>query len=156
MDNWFAIYTKTNYEKKVAEGLLSNNIEAYCPTFKTVKQYSDRKKKVEKILLPNYVFVKLHLSDRTKVFSVKGVVRYVYWLGEPAKIRSLEIDQMKSHLNYFYDDFSLKKIKLNTNYKIKDGPFKGKSGSVVDIKKNKIRLELEDLGVVITLMKNQF
>ena len=156
MDNWFALYTKTNYEKKVTEGLLSNNIEAYCPTFKTVKQYSDRKKKVEKILLPNYVFVKLHLSDRAKVFCVKGVVRYVYWLGEPAKIRSIEINQMKSHLNYFYDDFSLKKIKLNTNYKIKDGPFKGKCGSVVDIKKNKIRLELADLGVVITLMKYQF
>ena len=87
---------------------------------------------------------------------MKGVVRYVYWLGEPAKIRSIEINQMKSHLNYFYDDFSLKKIKLNTNYKIKDGPFKGKCGSVVDIKKNKIRLELADLGVVITLMKYQF
>ena len=155
MDNWFALYTKTNFEKKVTEGLLSNDIEAYCPTFKTLKQYSDRKKKVEKILLPNYVFVKLNSRDRDKVFSVNGVVRYVYWLGKPAKVRPVEIDQMKNYLNHLYDDFSLNQTKLNTNYKIKAGPFKGVSGSVVDIEKNRIRLELKDLGVIITLRKNK-
>lgn len=154
MENWFALYTKTNFEKKVVEGLLSKDIEAYCPVFKTYKQYSDRKKKVEKILIPNYVFVKPSCSDRKKVFSVNGVVRYLYWLGEPAKIRPSEIDQMKNYLNHFYDNFSLKQIKLNTDYKMIEGPFKGITGSVVDIKKNKIRLALKDLGVIITLKKH--
>ena len=49
MDNWFALYTKPNFEKKVVESLLAKNIEAYCPTYKTIKQYSDRKKKIHKV-----------------------------------------------------------------------------------------------------------
>ena len=153
MNNWFALYTRSNFERKVVENLSSKNIEAYCPTFKTIKQYSDRKKKVEKVLLPNYVFVKVNSTNRENVFSADGVLRYVYWMGKPAKIRSIEIDQMKSYLNQFYDDFSLDNIKLNTNYKIWSGPMKGLTGIIVEIKKNKIRLKLESLGYLITLKR---
>ena len=153
MNNWFALYTRSNFERKVVENLSSKNIEAYCPTFKTIKQYSDRKKKVEKVLLPNYVFVKVNSTNRENVFSADGVLRYVYWMGKPAKIRSIEIDQMKSYLNQFYDDFSLDNIKLNTNYKIRSGPMKGLTGIIVEIKKNKIRLKLESLGYLITLKR---
>ena len=47
MDSWLALYTKSNFERKIVKQLGGMNIEAYCPTFKTLKQYSDRKKKVE-------------------------------------------------------------------------------------------------------------
>ena len=151
MDNWFALYTRPNFERKVVKNLSAKYIEAYCPTFKTIKQYSDRKKKIEKVLLPNYVFVKVNSTNRESVFSVDGVLRYVYWLGKPAEIRSIEIDQMKSYLNQFYYDFSLDNIKLNTSYKIRSGPMKGLTGTVVDINKNKIRLKLESIGYLITL-----
>ena len=153
MNNWFALYTRSNFERKVVENLSSKNIEAYCPTFKTIKQYSDRKKKVEKVLLPNYVFVKVNSTNRENVFSADGVLRYVYWMGKPAKIRSIEIDQMKSYLNQFYDDFSMEKIELNSDYKVKSGLFKGITGEVVSLGKNNIKLALNTLGVIITLTR---
>ena len=115
MGNWFALYTKSNFEKKVVTTLMENNIEAFSPTFKTFKQYSDRKKKIEKVLLPNYVFVRIDPKNRQDVFSVKGVLRYVFWLGKPAEIRNSEIDQMRNHLNHFYDDFSLNQLSPNVN-----------------------------------------
>lgn len=155
MGNWFALYTKSNFEKKVVTTLMENNIEAFSPTFKTFKQYSDRKKKIEKVLLPNYVFVRIDPKNRQDVFSVKGVLRYVFWLGKPAEIRNSEIDQMRNHLNHFYDDFSLNQLSPNVNYKIKAGPLKGITGTVVDVKKNNIRLALNSLGVIITLRRNQ-
>ena len=148
MENWFALYTRSNFERKVVSSLSNKDIEAYCPTFKTVKQYSDRKKKIEKVLLPNYVFVKVNSKNKESVLSVNGVLSYVYWLGKPAIIRSNEIDQMKNHLNHFYDHFS-----LNTNYKIRSGPLKGLSGTVVDVDKNKIRLKLYSLGVSVILRR---
>ena len=148
MENWFALYTRSNFERKVVSNLSEKDIEAYCPTFKTVKQYSDRKKKIEKVLLPNYVFVKVNSKNKESVLSVNGVLRYVYWLGKPAIIRSNEIDQMKNHLNHFYDHFL-----LNTNYKIRSGPLKGLSGTVVDISKNNIRLKLDSLGVLVILQR---
>ena len=154
-DNWFALYTKSNFEKKVVTSLLNKNIEAFCPTFKTYKQYSDRRKKVEKVLLPNYVFTRVNSLNREKVFTVNGVLRYVYWLGKPAKIRPIEITEMRNHLNQFYDDFTMEKIELNSNYKIKSGPFKGITGEVVSLDKSNIKLALNTLGVLITLKKNK-
>ena len=153
MDNWFALYTKSNFEKKVVASLLNKSIEAFCPTFKTYKQYSDRRKKIEKVLLPNYVFTKVNALNREKVFTVNGVLRYVYWLGKPAKIRPIEIAEMRNYLNEFYDDFSMEKIELNSDYKIKSGLFKGIIGEVVSLDKSNIKLALNNLGVIITLKR---
>ena len=99
-------------------------------------------------MLPNYVFVKVNSKNKESVLSVNGVLSYVYWLGKPARIRSNEIEQMKNHLKHFYDHFS-----LNTNYKIRTGPLKGLTGTVVDVDKNKIRLKLDSLGFSVILKR---
>jgi hypothetical protein len=49
---WFALYTKPRNEKKVTETLAALGIEVYCPLVTTIKQWSDRKKKVESPLIP--------------------------------------------------------------------------------------------------------
>jgi transcriptional antiterminator RfaH len=57
MKKWFVLYTRPNQEIKVAEQLKEMKISCFCPTVTIIKQYSDRKKKVIKPLLPSYVFV---------------------------------------------------------------------------------------------------
>ena len=74
---WFVLYTKPNYELKVAEGINSLGIHAYCPTYTQIKHYTDRKKKVQKPLLPSYVMVQLAEQDRPKVFTIPGVIEGV-------------------------------------------------------------------------------
>ena len=54
------------------------NISCYCPTVMIVKQYSDRKKKRLKPLIPSYVFVFIEKERRNDIFSVFGVVRYMF------------------------------------------------------------------------------
>ena len=93
--NWYAIYTKPRNEKKVVANIQSLGIEAYCPTISVVKQWSDRKKTIIQPLLSSYVFVKLDEKDRSLVFQVPGVVRYLFWLGKPAIVREQEIQAMK-------------------------------------------------------------
>ena len=68
MKKWFVIYTKVNQEIKVAEQLNLINILSYCPTVKIVKQYSDRKKKILKPLIPSCVFVFIEEGKRNDVF----------------------------------------------------------------------------------------
>ena len=96
--NWYAIYTKPRNEKKVTETLNSMGIEAYCPMVTSIKQWSDRKKKVTAPVLPSYVFVKIEEQKRNEVFQVAGIVRYVYWLGKPAIIRAIEIEALQHSL----------------------------------------------------------
>ena len=150
---WFVIYTKPNFEIKVAEGINSIGLNAYCPVYTEIKQYSDRKKKVTKPLLKSYVLVQLTDADRTKVFSIPGVLRYVFWLGKPAEVRAKEIEILKTNLIGSYDQVSISKLVKGKQYTIPAGPFKGQTGKVLDILKNKLRLELPSLGIFVTLRK---
>ena len=43
--NWNVLYTKPQHEFKVVEQLNKSKIEAFCPSFEEVRQWSDRKKK---------------------------------------------------------------------------------------------------------------
>ena len=95
---WFAIYTRPKNEKKVVAGLEKIGIEVYCPMVKQVKQWSDRKKKVEVPLINSYVFVNIEESDRNVVFEIPGVVRYLFWLGKPAVIQEQEIEVLRASL----------------------------------------------------------
>ena len=66
---WYVVCTKRNYEIRVSNALNAIGINSYCPVIHQVKQYSDRKKKVEKPLIPSYVLVNIPEKDRVKIFS---------------------------------------------------------------------------------------
>ena len=150
---WFVIYTRPNYEIKVTQSILKNGIEAYCPSYAQIKQYSDRKKKILKPLLPSYVLVKLNDQDRARIFEIKGVVRYLFWLGKPAEVREEEIELLKNNLKGNYDEIVISKLSKGKEYTIPSGPLKGKTGKVIDVLKNKLRLELSSLGLLVTLTR---
>ncbi len=153
MKKWFVIYTKPKQEIKVAEQLSAMGITNYCPTVKLIKQYSDRKKKIIKPLISSYVMVNLEEKKRNDVFSLNGVVRYLFFLGKAAEIQDKEIDLMRNHLNGIYDQVSLSTLKNGQVFKIPSGPFSGSSGKVVETSKSKVKLELQSLGMTITLKR---
>ncbi len=151
---WYALYTEPRNEKKVTEKLKYLGIEVYCPLVTQIKQWSDRKKKVEVPLLPSYVFVKLEETNRDVVFQVSGVVRYLYWLGKPAVIRNEEIEQMQQWLlNTIVTSFEVTGIELGANYTIQSGPFLGLEGTVSKVDKNYLEIVLNELGFKIILNK---
>ncbi|URM37362.1 hypothetical protein LLY39_01890 [Flavobacterium anhuiense] len=45
--NWYVVYTKPKWEKKVADKLNQLGIECYCPLITQIKQWSDRKKRLK-------------------------------------------------------------------------------------------------------------
>jgi len=153
MKKWFVIYTRPHHEIKVADQLTNLGITTYCPTVKLIKQYSDRKKKIKKPLLSSYVMVYLEDNSRNQVFSSPGVVRYLFFLGKPAVVPSNEIQLMQNHLNWVYKDIELTKPTIGSTYNISQGPFSGLSGKVVQSNKSRVKLELQSLGMIITLTK---
>ena len=150
--NWYALYTKPRWEKKVAKELEENGIETYCPQITEVRQWSDRKKKVTSPLFKSYVFVHLEEKDRAKVFDVPGVVQYLFWLGKPAVIRDEEITTIKNWL----EDESVEDIEVNhlspgDELTIAGGSFKGKEAVIERIGKKRFKLILKNLGVVVNV-----
>ena len=144
---WFALYTKPRNEKKVAETLAALGIEVYCPLVTTIKQWSDRKKKVESPLIPSYIFVKIEEANRKDVFQVAGVVQYVFWLGKPAKIQPHEIEALKTQLAAPVVKVTLETWTPNAQIQINEGPFKNQMAVVEKVSTNKVTLILKSLGI---------
>ena len=152
--NWFVIYTKSRQEKKVALELEKMGITVYCPMINQIRQWSDRKKKVEVPLISSYVFVRVKERERESVFEVPGIVRYVYWLEKPAIVRDEEIAVMKAWLSAQTVEAKVEGLRRGDRMKVSSGVFEGKEGFVEEISKNRVLLLLPDLGMKITLNRN--
>ena len=150
MTNWRAVYTKSRSEKRVADELYEMGIEVYCPLVVTVKQWSDRKKKVKEPLFRSYVFVNIAETDIRDIYDCRNVIGYVNWLGKPAVIQDKEISAIKD----FLSEVSLNETKTLEfehlqNVRIHNGPLSGKEGKYLYKKGNKVVLELESMGLMV-------
>jgi transcription antitermination factor NusG len=155
--SWYVVYTKSRYEKAVADKLNLLGIEVYCPLLKRKKLWSDRWKWVEEPLFRSYCFVSLEEKDKDLVFSVPGVVRYVYHCGQPATIREKEMNLLKKWLNeYDHDSLEAGNLNVNDRIRIRSGALLDKEAKVLVSKGNYALLLLEDLGlqVKVDLRKN--
>ncbi|EIA10253.1 UpxY family transcription antiterminator [Flavobacterium frigoris] len=150
--NWYVVYTKPKWEKKVAEQLTNFGIECYCPLITTVRQWSDRKKKVEVPLFNSYIFVQLADKDRNLVFQSVGVVRYLFWLGKPAIVRDEEIATIKNWLSIADQyDVVVDAFQIGDKITLESGPFITQEATVQEIKKTHYVLVLESLGCTLRM-----
>jgi transcription antitermination factor NusG len=120
---WYAVYTRPRWEKKVAELLEKKKIEVYCPLTKTQRQWADRKKLILEPLFTSYVFVNATEQEHLNIRQTDGVVNFVYWLNKPAVIRNDEIDTIKKFLNE-YDYVTVEKTHVNLSDRVRviNGP----------------------------------
>ena len=150
--NWYVIYTKPKWEKKVAEQLAEAGIDCYCPLITQIRQWSDRKKKVEVPLFNSYVFVQLDESERNSVFQSAGVVRYLFWLGKPAIVRHEEIEVIKKWINTSdAADVIVENYKIGDAIQLEPGPFSAQKAIVQEVTNTYYVLVLESLGCVLKM-----
>jgi transcriptional antiterminator NusG len=88
---WFVMYTTSRAEKKVADRLRERGWEVYLPMVEELRQWSDRKKKVQKALFNGYVFVKTNRTKLWECLQVPGAVKFVNFAGQHATVRDEEI-----------------------------------------------------------------
>lgn len=147
-DLWYALYVNSRAEKKVAERLQSKGYTVYVPLTETVRQWSDRKKKVLVTILPSYVFIKTQYEKfRDEILEEPGVNMFVYDLGKPAVIKEKEIDAMKVFLSE-HSNVSGRKLESNIGDKaqVTMGALKDKQGTIVRVTKKSVYLQIESIG----------
>lgn len=150
--NWYALYTKPRWEKKVAQDLEKQGIETYCPEITEIRQWSDRKKKITTPLFKSYVFVHLDDKDRAKVFNIPGAVQYLFWLGKPAVVRDEEIKTIKLWLeDGRVEDIEVSHLTPGDKLTIASGSFKGRDAVIQKIGNKRLKLVLKDLGMVVNV-----
>jgi transcriptional antiterminator NusG len=148
---WYAVYTKSRWEKKVVEQLNKIDIENYCPLNRVVRQWSDRKKTIEEPLFTSYVFVKISNQQMNQLRAVYGLVNFVYWLGKPAVIQNAEIELIKAFvLDHYNIRLEHASLNIHDTVKVTDGPFVEMEGKIISIRKKFVKVLIPSLRFFMT------
>jgi len=149
--SWYVLYTKPRNEKKVALLLEQKGVVVYCPTQETIKQWSDRKKKVVEPVFRSYLFVQLdeYKKDSVYTLTTPGAVRFLWWQGKPGVVRDEEIQQIKDFLGLYKDAIITTQIHEGEEVTIKEGVLKENKGKVLRVQGNKVTLHLKSIGLNI-------
>jgi len=95
MEGWYAAYTMPKFEKRIYGELIKRNVEAYLPVQQVFRQWSDRVKKIELPLFPNYIFVRNQQCNASRAIQTRGILRFVSFDGRPATISEENIAIIK-------------------------------------------------------------
>ena len=147
---WYAVYTKPRWEKKVADLLTKKQIENYCPLNRVLRQWSDRKKVILEPLFTSYVFVRISESNQLAIRQTDGILNFVYWLGKPALVREEEILAIKLFLKE-HDNVKIEKVPLSENDRVRvlSGPLMLREGSILEVKNKTVKVMLPTLGYTL-------
>lgn len=149
--NWYAVYTKPRWEKKIAQKLQEKGITGYCPLNRVTRQWSDRKKVVLEPLFKGYVFVQIEDERKWDVKTVNGVLNYVYWNGKVAIVRDEEIETIRKFLNEFSDvEVREYTFEVNKKVRIKQGVLMNHEGILLEISGNRARVKIESMGMELS------
>ena len=139
---WYAVYTRSRHEKRVAEELRIRQVESFLPLYEAVHQWKDRRARVHLPLFPGYVFVRFDIRERLRVLQVPSVVRIIGNQSHAIPLQQREIDALlaagagtRAEPHPY--------LRVGRRVRIKTGPFQGLEGFVK--RKN------ENFRVVISL-----
>jgi len=93
---WFALSTKRNREKSVAEILRGKGYQDFLPTYVSRRKWSDRYKDLEFPLFPGYVFCRFDPRWRLPILTTPGVVMVVGNGRVPVPVEDSEIDALRA------------------------------------------------------------
>jgi transcriptional antiterminator RfaH len=154
--SWFALYTKPRQEFKALIKIEAACIEFYLPTIIKIKQWRDRKKKIEEPILRGYIFIHGNEKERLIAMQNSSIVRTICFQGKPAVIPDWEMENLKKFLSHSADIIVSDKIEIGTKVKIMEGPFSDIVGIVTGEQEDKwlaVSIELLKRSVMVRLPK---
>ena len=151
---WYAVYTKSDAEAKLRDCINRYSkenalpYEVYLPLRQEFRQWSDRKKKVEKALFKNYLFVKHDERGFAKIKKMPGFVSYVQFGKYPSVVPEQDIELIKTVTKH--DKAATSKTKTlvkGDKVRIKSGALAEYEGILLkDANGNKVAIRVDNLN----------
>lgn len=159
-DNWYAVYTRSRHEKKVAVQLRQHSIEFFLPLYKQEKRWNNGLRvQIESPLFPGYLFTRIPLSRRLEVLKMSGVVSFICaGNGCPVALPVSDIE----HLRVALDKFRTEPhpfLTIGQSVRIISGPLTGLEGILIaarnqskvvlsiDLIKRSVAIEVDSVDV---------
>jgi transcription termination/antitermination protein NusG len=138
---WYAVHTRSNFEKRTADELQARGVSSYLPAYLEIHQWKDRKQKVSRPLFPGYVFGQFsdYPEARLQVLKTVGVVRILGFNGEIEPISEREIEAVRRILDARVPCFAHPLLSEGRRVRVIRGALAGLEGILARIK-NQSRL----------------
>ena len=134
--HWFAVYTSSHHEKRVAEQLAQRQMESFLPLYSTTRRWKNRTRvTLELPLFPGYLFARIERKERVRLLEIPGVLSLVGFGQQPAPLPDFEIESLRSGLRqrtigpHPY-------LVMGERFRIKTGAMAGMEGVLVRQKNN--------------------
>ena len=139
--DWWALYTRHQHEKIVAEMLSAKGFEVFLPLYESMRRWKDRSKLLTLPLFPCYVFVRGGLDRRLQVVTTPGVHMILFHGERVATIPGVEIEAIRKVVEGPYRVEPHPFLKCGERVRVTHGSLLGVEGVLVR-KKNLYRLVL--------------
>ncbi len=141
---WYALYTRSRFEKKMLRELTERRIEVFLPMREVLSRWKDRKKRIWLPLFPGYVFVN-HINtpeNRYRILNIPGAVRFVGFEGHADPIPEAQIQYVRRFLESSMAIDPYPYMQVGTRVEVIVGPLKGIQGILVE-KRGKFRFVIQ-------------
>ncbi|MBO5250519.1 MAG: UpxY family transcription antiterminator [Bacteroidaceae bacterium] len=149
--HWYVAYTKLFHERKTAENLQKMGIRSFVPIREEIHQWSQRKKKVMKVLIPQMIFIYATPTERLEALTLSAISHYMVLRGEhtPAVIPNDQMERFMFMVDYSDETIEMftSTLEIGQTVKVIKGPLNGLKGELVEIEgKSKVVVRLDMLG----------
>jgi transcription elongation factor/antiterminator RfaH len=128
MAKWYAVRTRPRHEKRVRDHVESRNLECFLPLYEAVHHWKNGcKMKIELPLFPNYLFVEIDLTDRTRILEVPGVLSLVGAGPSLWPLPDGEVEALRAGL-HLHSPEPHTRLVVGQKVRIKKGPLGGLIG----------------------------
>jgi len=141
---WYALYTRSRFEKKLLYELASRQVEVFLPVQEILSRWKDRKKKIWIPFFPGYIFVN-HVDtpeNRYRILNIPGAVHFVGARDHSEPIPEEQITAIRRFLATSLPVDPYPHVKTGTQVEIIAGPLAGIRGILVE-KRGKFRFVLQ-------------
>jgi transcription antitermination factor NusG len=138
---WWALYTRHQHEKVVADMLEAKGFEVFLPLYESTRRWKDRKKVLSLPLFPCYLFVRGGLDRKLQVVTTPGIHMILYRGDRVAVIPDQEIEAIQRAVDGSYRIEPHPFLKCGMHVRVTRGALEGVEGVLIR-KKNLCRLIL--------------
>jgi transcription antitermination factor NusG len=141
---WYALYTRSRFEKKMLTELTDRSVEVFLPMREVISRWKDRKKKIWVPLFPGYIFLN-HIDtpeNRYRILNLPGAVRFVSLEGRAQPIPEQQIEGVRRFLETSISVDPYPYIQVGCRVEVIAGPLKGIQGVLVE-KRGRFRFVLQ-------------
>ncbi len=138
---WWALYTRHQHERTVADMLTAKGFEVFLPLYESTRRWKDRKKTLSLPLFPCYLFLRGRMDCKLQVVSTPGIHMILHRGDRVATIPEQEIEAIQRAVESSYILEPHPFLKCGMRVRVLRGVLEGVEGILVR-KKNLLRLIL--------------